>query len=585
MKKSFSPSCACALTLLWMLTAVSAWAQAPVWQSAILSSTPTPVSGGAAVAATATAANGDVYVVGSFSAANLQLGSLQFAGDSHSTGTSVMFVAKWSAATNRFVWGLQSGSQSGTTVSTGVAVSGGNVYVTGYFFQNAQFGATALSVPFTSTSGQPCNVFVAKVTDSGPSAAFVWAEKIDAPTSRGLILSRPAIAVEGPNVYIAGNFGNAVNPAAPSGFGGLPLASQGGYDVFVTKLVDAGLSGSFAWVKGAGGTDTDNAYALAVRGTDLYVAGYFSGTTSFGSTTLTCVGGTDGFVAKLADTGTAGTFVWAKAFGNTGDETPQALTLAPAGVYLAGSFTAATSFGATALTSAGGTDGFVARLSETGGPPGFAWAQRAGGPADDNLTTLVSTPTGVYAGGSFSGSASFGTTALTSLGGTDAVVTKLTDAGGFIWALPAGSSESDRTTGLAIPAGGSILYVGGQMVSASTPATFGSVSVAGTNSGASAFLATLADGAVTATTPHALALGLALYPNPAHGRATVHLPLVPGTTTATLTLFDALGRTLRTQNAPTNAKAELDLTGLPAGLYAVRVTAGGSTATRRLVVD
>jgi len=80
--------------------------------------------------------------------------------------------------------------------------------------------------------------------------------------------------------------------------------------------------------------------------------------------------------------------------------------------------------------------------------------------------------------------------------------------------------------------------------------------------------------------------GLAVYPNPAHGRATIQLPALPGATTATLTVLDALGRTLRIQPAALNAKAELDLAGLPAGLYAVRVQAGGSTtATRRLVVE
>jgi hypothetical protein len=54
---------------------------------------------------------------------------------------------------------------------------------------------------------------------------------------------------------------------------------------------------------------------------------------------------------------------------------------------------------------------------------------------------------------------------------------------------------------------------------------------------------------------------------------------------ATLTLLDAMGRTVRTQAAATNARTELDLAGLPAGLYAVRVQPGGSTATRRLVVE
>jgi hypothetical protein len=76
-----------------------------------------------------------------------------------------------------------------------------------------------------------------------------------------------------------------------------------------------------------------------------------------------------------------------------------------------------------------------------------------------------------------------------------------------------------------------------------------------------------------------------IFPNPAHGRATVQLPAVPGAPTATLTVLDALGRTLHTQTAATNARAELDLTGLAPGIYAVRIHAAGAATTRRLLVE
>lgn len=76
---------------------------------------------------------------------------------------------------------------------------------------------------------------------------------------------------------------------------------------------------------------------------------------------------------------------------------------------------------------------------------------------------------------------------------------------------------------------------------------------------------------------------LILYPT--HSRATVQLPAIHGTTTATLTILDAPGRTLRTQTAATNARAERDLNGLALGHYAVRVQVSGITTTRQLVVE
>ena len=97
------------------------------------------------------------------------------------------------------------------------------------------------------------------------------------------------------------------------------------------------------------------------------------------------------------------------------------------------------------------------------------------------------------------------------------------------------------------------------------------------------FLASIADATVSATKSQGALAACSLYPNPAHATASVQLPPISGTPTATLTVLDVLGRTLNTQTAPTNARAELDLTGLPAGLYTLRVQAGGSTVTRRLV--
>ena len=99
------------------------------------------------------------------------------------------------------------------------------------------------------------------------------------------------------------------------------------------------------------------------------------------------------------------------------------------------------------------------------------------------------------------------------------------------------------------------------------------------------FLASLTDPTLTATTAALNPESPALYPNPAHAAVTVQLPAILGVTTATLTMLDALGRVLRTQTATTNARANFDLTGLPAGIYALRVTAGPQTVTRRLVVE
>ena len=79
---------------------------------------------------------------------------------------------------------------------------------------------------------------------------------------------------------------------------------------------------------------------------------------------------------------------------------------------------------------------------------------------------------------------------------------------------------------------------------------------------------------------------LALYPNPASAMLTVGLPGAAAQP-ATVALFDNLGRCVRTQPATLGAAAtaRLDLRGLPAGLYAVRVSTATADYTGRVVVE
>ena len=65
-------------------------------------------------------------------------------------------------------------------------------------------------------------------------------------------------------------------------------------------------------------------------------------------------------------------------------------------------------------------------------------------------------------------------------------------------------------------------------------------------------------------------------------------PAVPSTATATLTLLDALGRTVRTVAVSLPAaglRHKLALRGLAPGFYALQVRAGTEVGTRLLVVE
>ena len=377
------------------------------------------------------------------------------------------------------------------------------------------------------------------------------------------------------SVFLAGYFKNTVV------LGGTTLTSLGETDVFVAKFNPA--SNQFMWAKRAGGTGQDEARTLVVSGTSLYVAGRFgSPSAGFETTTLTNVGSTDAFVAKLTDAGSTGSFVWAQPAGGTGFDGAEALAVSGTSVYVVGAFNGLTAgFGAITLTNAAArtSDVFVAKLTDAGS---FTWAQRAGGTSEDYASALVVSGASVYVAGYFdSPTMDFGLITLTnaSFNYFDVYVVKLTDvgsSGNFTWAQRAGGSNYDYATGLALS--GTSVYMTGYFFSSTV--SFGSTTLTNPNPNTSlGFLASLTDAILTATTaagPHEPAQ---LFPNPARRTATLRLPI--GTPAAPLVLTDALGRAARRYPAPTSPEATLDLRDLPVGLYLLR----GAGPAQRLVVE
>ena len=332
----------------------------------------------------------------------------------------------------------------------------GNVYLAGYFTNTVALGSTTL------TSLGRYDVFVAKFNPV--SNQFVWAQR-----AGGISDDRvDALTVSGTSIYIAGYF---AGPTAGFGTTILTNGSNPGYlDVFVAKLTDAGSTGAFAWAQRAGGTGSDQATALAVSGSSVYVAGtFYSSTANFGPAALTCAGRANIFVAKLTDTGITGSFTWVQQAGGTGYDYAEALAVSGTNVYLAGNLTSSpANFGPTTLITAGATDVFVAKLTDAGSTGAFAWAQRAGGTANDQVTALAASGSSVYVAGSFNSStAGFGPATLTNAGGSTSTpkvfVAKLTDAvstGDFAWAQQSVGTGNDQA--LALVASGTSVYVAGQ---------------------------------------------------------------------------------------------------------------------------
>ncbi|GAB3587512.1 hypothetical protein GCM10027345_38420 [Hymenobacter daeguensis] len=497
-----------------------------------------------------------------------------------STLTNNGYVAKWSTVTNTFVW-CQATSNSRITA---VAVNGSSVYITGSFSNTALFGSLTLS---GTGSNFYVDAFVAKLTDSGLAGTVVWVQKAGGTNDD----FATGVAVNGNNVYITGNFSSST---AAFGSSSLVNMNTGLTDVFVAKLTDTGPTGTFVWAQRAGGTSNDEVVGIAASGPNVFITGTSSDlNAAFGTIVLRTIGL---FVAKLVDAGASGNFLWVQQASGTGsvpDINPMAIAASGSQVYITGGFASATAtFGTIGLVGPNTyPDIFIAKLTDVGSTGNFTWVQRVGGPRVDYGIALAVQGTQVYVAGHFdSSSMSLGPSLLTNTGnGSNAFVAKLIDSGTtstVAWAQQSRGVNYDGAN--AISLSGTNVYVSGTYTS--SVINFGTIALTGPTNNVfkSSFLVSLTDPTLLATNAPQGNLSFSLAPNPARAATTVLLPVLPGTATATLTLRDALGRTLRTSTVALPAaglRHELDLMGLAPGLYAVEVQAGSFTGTRHLVVE
>src|SRR5688572_21766921 len=140
-----------------------------------------------------------------------------------------------------------------------------------------------------------------------------------------------------------------------------------------------------AWARKAGSGESEQGRAIAADANgNIYVAGYFSETTSFGTTNLVSSGTEDVFVAKYTP---SGALLWARrAGGNEYDEGRGIAVDASGNVYVTGLFQNTASFPGTNLSSSGASDVFVAKYNTQGT---LLWARKAGGNGYDEAYALA----------------------------------------------------------------------------------------------------------------------------------------------------------------------------------------------------
>lgn len=244
------------------------------------------------------------------------------------------------------------------------------------------------------------------------------------------------------NVFMTGYFSSAIN------LGGSNLTGAGGADIFLAKF-DPFLNHLVS--KRFGDASSQYPLDLVVDGAgNVLITGYFAGGVDFGGGLLTSAGGNDIHVAKFNN---FLTHQWSARFGDAATQNGQGIAVDGAGnVYLTGYFSGTVNFGAGNLTSAGGNDIFVVRLSAGGT---HQWSAKFGDASNHIGQKIAVTTAGdVYVLGHFTGTVNFGGSLLTSAGAEDICIVKFNASGVHQWSKRFGDVSSQFGYGIDVDATG-----------------------------------------------------------------------------------------------------------------------------------
>jgi hypothetical protein len=238
-------------------------------------------------------------------------------------------------------------------------------------------------------------------------------------------------------------------------FGGGPRTSAGGADIFVAKYSP---SGAHLWSKRWGGAGDETAGGVAVDGSgNVFVVGYFYGTTDLGGGPLTSAGGADLFIAKYA--AADGSYVWGKRIGSASDDVAYAVAVDGSGAVLLGaSFTGTVDFGGGPVPSQSNWDVAVVKYTNAGA---WVWNKTFVSSGNDLAYGIAADASGnVVMTGTFSGGIDFGGGALWTAGSSDVFLVKLTGAGNYVWARRMGGAYDDASRALTVDGSGNAIVTG-----------------------------------------------------------------------------------------------------------------------------
>ncbi|MDA0925881.1 MAG: thrombospondin type 3 repeat-containing protein, partial [archaeon] len=341
------------------------------------------------------------------------------------------------------------GSTSHDEFAGAIVASDNGYFVAGEVNSSAQaltFGTHTYTPTSPYSNGQ--DFYLASLDDAG-----TWNFLVGADHSQGGVSFLTDIASSTGKPVVSGYM------YGPIDFGSTSLTSAVQFDAFIASTDTAG---NWMWAKGFqtkpnSSTDASIPQAIAVDQTgDVIVAGYFSGETDFGGTTIN-VSNAEVFVAKLD--GMNGALKWVVTGGGIGNQQVTDVVVDAGGaIYVSGVTQNNILFGTNSYNTVGTQDSFLLKVSSAGAfqsLTGYGIANQA-----VTLSKLAIDGSGdLYLGGSFEGTmAKNGWSITANKGGADLFFIKEGATSANQWAATGGSSSGDGLQGMELTSRGEIVF-------------------------------------------------------------------------------------------------------------------------------
>lgn len=288
--------------------------------------------------------DGNVIVVGSFTGGT-------FIGNTYLTGKGGLegFVAKYTSEGDLLWANVISGPAE--DLARGVTTDeGGNIFVVGHFTDTITFSITETNTAAAKSEGKQ-DIFIIKYS---PDGEFLWH------ITGGGSGNDTATDIDwyqwSDKLYISGGFENRAS------FGSATILSNGLTDAFLMKIDGAG---NVHWIKNGGGLEHDIAASVAVGNDEaIYIVGDFYDKAVFQGTTLQATGSSDMFLARFDNDGN---MLWATTNGGTTVDVATSVgTDLNGNVFVSGYYQGTTFFQDHSVTSRGYNDVFVSKFDGDG---------------------------------------------------------------------------------------------------------------------------------------------------------------------------------------------------------------------------